>query len=617
MSHLLAKLKVSWVVVFNTILILASLATIFTLFMNSLNEIKINGPQYMRLKTTSDLIADVAPPPLFVVEAHLDVQELSTATEPTEIRHFQDELGRLEKEAASRAEFWQQQEIPAEVKKFLVDHVIAGGKKFFTIVDEKLIPSLKLHAVKEVAIAQQEIDTLYDAHKTDIAQLNKMLNKVQEDAEATANATEQKNLRDIHTLAFGTAFVIILLGGLLFMCLRLILNEAHRFKQMLDELPINVMVADPKTAIITYANNTSVKTLTPLEQYLPIKAAQLIGTNIDVFHKNPSHQRAILSDPTRLPWQAKIKVGPETLSLRISAIRDATGHYLTAMLTWAVITQQENMIHEFETGVAESVNTVGTAASEMHDLAGGMRQASGKAVQLSTQVASAATQVNANVETVAAAAEELNASIAEITRQIGTTASLAKNAVVQTQRSNETIEQLSVAAERIGSVTELISRVAEKTNLLALNATIEAARAGESGKGFAVVAVEVKNLAAQTAKATEDIAAQIAAIQKATAATVIDVREVGQTISKISEIASTVAAAAEEQGAATQEISRNIQEAATGTKQVNQSIESVSDASNETGNSAESVLRAAVSVTTQSELMRQAVDKFLKTVKNS
>ena len=617
MSHLLARMKVSWIIIFNNVLVLASFATIFSLFMGSLDELKINGPHYTRLKNLADLTADILPPPLFVVEAHLAVQELNGATTSAEIQHFESELTRLEKELSTRVEYWSKQEIAPDVKDYLIHQTIPDAKKFFTVVNQKLLPAMHQHAAKEISAAQHEIDAIYDQHITTIAHLNHLLQKAQAESESAAGIIEKTDIRDINNLAYATAGIIVLLGALVFLCLRVMMREAYRHKQMLDELPINVMIVDTKTGLITYANNTSVKTLTPLEQYLPIKAAQLVGTSSDVFCQDASPLRAAIIDPSRLPWQTKCKVGPETLSLRVSAILTANGAYIAAMLTMTVISQQENMIQNFETGIAGVVTTVGAAATEMHDLAGGMRQASGKAVQLSVQVAATAAQVNANVETVAAAAEELNASITEITRQVGTTSQLAKDAVTQTQRSNVTIAQLSAAAERIGDVTELISRVAEKTNLLALNATIEAARAGEAGKGFAVVAVEVKNLAAQTAKATGDISAQITAIQNATQATVIDVQDIALAITKISEIASTVVAATEEQGAAAQEISRNIQEAATGTKQVTQAIEAVTAASTETGNSSESVLRAAVRVTAQSELMRREVEQFLKTVKST
>ncbi|MGB4101481.1 MAG: methyl-accepting chemotaxis protein [Alphaproteobacteria bacterium] len=617
MSSLLAKMKISWIITINNLLILASFMTIFSLFMSSLNEIKINGPHYTRLRNIADLTADIMPPPMFVVEAHLAVHKLEAAESPDAIQGFKNDLMRQEQELSARIEYWREREINPEVKDFLLSKVVPDAKNFFAVINQKLFPALVQRNQAAVTAAGSEIDTIYARHKDTIFQLNLMLQKIQADAETSVQTIEEQSLHNIYVLSYTTAGVVVLLGGLVFLCLRGMMREAYRHKQMLDELPVNVMVADPQTGIITYANNTTVNTLVPLETHLPVKAAQLVGTDCGIFLKDAAPLRAAIANAQLLPWKTQIKIGPETLALNVSAIRDAHGDYLAPMLTMTIITQQETIIQEFETGVAAAVSTVSKAATEMHSLADSMRLSSGKAVQLSAQVTSSATRVNTNVETVAAAAEELNASISEITRQVGTTAQLAQEAVTQTQRSNTTIAQLSAAAERIGNVTELISRVAEKTNLLALNATIEAARAGEAGKGFAVVAVEVKNLAGQTAKATAEIAAQISAIQSATQATVIDVQEIAQTITKISAIASSVATAAEEQGTATKEISRNIQAAATGTREVTQATETVTAASTETGNSSESVLRASVSVTAQFELMMQSVDKFLKIVKKA
>src|SRR5207237_1395922 len=195
--------------------------------------------------------------------------------------------------------------------------------------------------------------------------------------------------------------------------------------------------------------------------------------------------------------------------------------------------------------------------------------------ELSGAVAAASEQASANVQSVASATEEMTSSVNEISRQVQESSRIAVEAVKQAQQTDARINELSKAAGRIGDVVKLITAIAEQTNLLALNATIEAARAGEAGRGFAVVASEVKQLASQTAKATDEIGTQIAGMQTATQDSVAAIKEIGGTINRISEIASTIAAAVEEQGAATQEIARNVGEAARGTQQVASNITNV------------------------------------------
>ena len=226
----------------------------------------------------------------------------------------------------------------------------------------------------------------------------------------------------------------------------------------------------------------------------------------------------------------------------------------------------------------------------MHSSAEAMTSTAEEASRQSTAVAAASEQASTNVQTVAAASEELSASIVEISRQVAQSASIAGRAVDEAAATNKSVQGLAEAAQKIGDVVKLINDIAGQTNLLALNATIEAARAGEAGKGFAVVASEVKSLANQTAKATEDIASQVDAIQSATNTPSRRSRASAKTIGEINEIATTIASAVEEQGAATKEISRNVQQAAPGTNDVSSNIAGVTQAAGETGQSAGQVL---------------------------
>jgi methyl-accepting chemotaxis protein len=269
----------------------------------------------------------------------------------------------------------------------------------------------------------------------------------------------------------------------------------------------------------------------------------------------------------------------------------------------------------FQAAVGGIVNTVSSASGELEAAAGTLSGTADETQQLSGMVASASEEASANVESVASAAEEMSVSVAEISRQVHDSSRIAGEAVLQAERTDARINELSDAAGRIGDVVKLITAIAEQTNLLALNATIEAARAGESGRGFAVVASEVKALAAQTAKATDEISVQITGMQAATKESVGAIKEISTTISRIADIASIIAATVEEQGAATSEIARNVNEAARGTAQVAEKITQVNRGANATGSASAQVLASARSLSKESSSLKTEVENFLQTVR--
>jgi methyl-accepting chemotaxis protein len=270
---------------------------------------------------------------------------------------------------------------------------------------------------------------------------------------------------------------------------------------------------------------------------------------------------------------------------------------------------------EFEQEVGNIVNTVSSASNELEVAASTLSRTAETTQSLSNTVAASSEQASANVKSVASAADEFAGSVAEIGRQVLESRRIAAEAVKQAETTNARMTELSQSATRIGDVVKLITSVADQTNLLALNATIEAARAGSAGKGFAVVAQEVKALAAQTSKATDEISAQIAAMQMATEGSVAAIKEIGDTINRIAEIATTIASAVEQQDAATQEISRNVQQAADGTTQVASHITDVSHSANETGSASSKVLLSAQSLSKESNHLKQEVKRFLANIR--
>ncbi|NVO12991.1 MAG: MCP four helix bundle domain-containing protein [Rhodoplanes sp.] len=275
----------------------------------------------------------------------------------------------------------------------------------------------------------------------------------------------------------------------------------------------------------------------------------------------------------------------------------------------------DTVTREFETLIGEIVETVSSASTELEASAHSLTTTAEHSQQLATKVAGVAESASSNVQSVASATEEMASSVHEISRQVQESARIAMGAVDQARKTNGQVEDLAKAANRIGDVIELINTIAGQTNLLALNATIEAARAGDAGRGFAVVASEVKALAQETAKATGVISQQITEIQGATQGSVAAIREIGDTIGRLSEIASTIAAAVEEQGAATQEISRNVQQAAQGTMAVSSNIGDVQVGATETGSASSQVLAAAQSLSGDSTRLKTEVRKFLTAVR--
>ena len=400
--------------------------------------------------------------------------------------------------------------------------------------------------------------------------------------------------------------------------LRGVVRDAFVRSQMIEQIPIGVMTASAEDGFpITYVNRAAVGIMELVAEHLPTAPDQLIGQSIVQLAAEPERQRALLSEPEQMPQTARLVLGGETLETVVSAIRDRGGAYVGPMVTWRRATEQVSLVHRFEATVGAIAQDVGGKAAAMAASAEQMSAAAHEAGGRVAAVARASEQAAASVAAGAAGAEELAASISEIGRQVSESARIAGQAVEEAEATDRCVGGLSEAAQRIDDVVRLIGDIAGRTNLLALNATIEAARAGDAGKGFAVVASEVKNLASQTARATGEIGAQISAMQGATSQAVDALRSIGATIGRMSDIATAIAGAVEQQSAATQEIAQAVQHAAAGTSEVTGTIALVSEDVARTGAEAETVRATARELARQSEALKAESDAFLDAVQKA
>lgn len=379
-------------------------------------------------------------------------------------------------------------------------------------------------------------------------------------------------------------------------------SNLARTQSMMENAPVNAMLADLDFNLV-YLNKRSRETLIKLEKWLPKPADQLLGQSIDIFHKNPAHQRKLLSTDRNLPHRAKIQLGDQILELLVTATYDQNKNYMGPMLTWEVITEKMALAKSLD----ETANELATAADELSSTATQLSKNSEQTASQSTTAAANTEEVSKGVQTVATNTEEMVASIKEIARNSSEGANLSRDTLTKTQETNKTISQLGASSQEIGNVIKVISSIAQQTNLLALNATIEAARAGDAGKGFAVVANEVKELAKQTAKATEDITNRIGAIQRDSQGAVDAIGGIATVIEKLNSISMAIAASIEEQTATTNEVARVVKVSNKGVEGIAEVVKSVSEAAKQSSAGASQTMEAAKSLALLADRLRHLV----------
>lgn len=392
-------------------------------------------------------------------------------------------------------------------------------------------------------------------------------------------------------------------------------QQAFVLRQMVEDMAATVMTCDARTLSVTYANKAARMMLDSLQGHLSRPVDDLVGQAVTELYPFAPDQQALIRDGGALPQQWRVAIGPEVYQVRVSPVRDAGGHYVQAMLTWVSITQQVQLADRFEASVKRIVDTVTLGIGEVDTGSHRLHETAERASDRSIAALETTHEVNAAVQTAAAAVEELSASIQEISSRVSKAAEVASEA---TQEAGETVgvmDSMELAAHRITEVVGLISMIADQTNLLALNATIEAARAGEAGKGFAVVANEVKSLATQTGRATSEITSQIMEMQRATQASANAIGHISSIITTMDVMTSEIAAAVEQQNAATHEISRNMAGVAQGSQRTARHVDELRSSAQTTSGEADSLRSVSESLARQAESLTQEVDTFLASVR--
>ncbi len=447
--------------------------------------------------------------------------------------------------------------------------------------------------------------------------------------------------------------------------------EMVKVAALVENNPGSIMYADSDLNL-QYLNPAAKQLFIKLDEYFPAKAEDLIGNSLAFLGKDSAAFRSVATNANKLPYREMIEMGPEKLDMQVAAIKDRDGKFLGPMITLEVVTEKiaterkaQEMAEtdrkkgeELQTKVDSMLDVVSAAAqgdltksisvegndaigrmgegldaffedlrknmsniSEMaqslgdssNNLSSVSQQMAGNAEETSAQanvVSAASEEISRNVQTVATGSEEMNSSIREISHNAQEAAKVAASAVMVAEKTNETVGKLGTSSAEIGEVVKVINSIAEQTNLLALNATIEAARAGEAGKGFAVVANEVKELANQTGKATEEISGKIQAIQTDTQGAVDAIAEISQVINQINDISNTIASAVEEQTATTSEIGRNVGEAAKGSSEINQNISGVAQAAENTSQGVSQTQDAAQQLSKMADDLKKLVGQF-------
>ena len=538
------RLTISSAIVGFGLVLVVGFTAIVSTSVYALRELKIGGPLYSEIKLGNDLVADILPPPAYVLEAYLEAT--LAMREPDQLAKHGERLVQLRKDYEDRKAYWAASNLAPELKTALVSRSDAEVQKFWKLIADELVPSLKAKDSGKAELAYSKLKEIYLAHRAIIDAIVEDANK--QNARIEELASQRDTQISFVLWSVSAAVLGLIVAGLLAVIVGVV-RPIVRMTGAMRQLAVGNLRTD-----IPFANRGD--------------EVGAMAAALTIFKQAAVENAGLRQEQAR-------------------AEEEAAKTKLNALLGMAETVERET---------DAVVGTASKATAEVERAAAGLSEIASGLSDRSQAVATASHQALTNAETVSSAAEQLTASIREITTQVARTSSAVKSAVAGREFARSTIQKLAGAVQKIAEVSDLIGGIAGQTNLLALNATIEAARAGEAGRGFAVVAAEVKSLSDQTAKSTDEIARLISEVQTSTQATVTAVEEMGGHIVEIDAVATSVAAAMEEQDVATREIARSISDSAAAAKEVSSKIALVSNDAVSVNERATEVRRAISSV---------------------
>lgn len=522
------------------------------------NRVKIGGDNYNNIIAGKDLVADILPPPMFAVEALLEAH-LAAGHPDNAARYFSD-FQRLQKDFDNRRKFWNASGLPSDLAA-KVDGIVTNTVDFWKIGNERFFPALLARDTAKAQAALNEMDAAFEIHR-----------KAVEETVLLANIFASNNEKISFAIIKETSTILIAAAGLLLIaiaacCAGMILGLTRplgRSVEILSQLTSNKLDVD-----------------------IPAKNRR---DEIGDLARGLEAFRLALTDANRMRSEQ------EQMQLRNAA---------------RILQERADIAEQFEQSMGKLAEQFVATSSEVQMAAQSLAAAAEETTRQAQTVSAAAMESTSNVQTIASATEEMAASVQEICGKVSHSSDMSTQAARYATETDANIQNLMVSAKGIGQVIELIKAIAAQTNLLALNATIEAARAGEAGRGFSIVAAEVKELATQTAKATDDINLKINEIQAATASTVDSIGKIATAIDEVQNISTTVASAVEQQGAATREIAENTHRAARRTEEVTLNIDGVGTAASTTGAASEQLMSLSRSLSSQAHQLKRQVGDFV------